>query len=143
MNPERDIGNDILTEGRFVRQQLINQLSAFVDNSFLSVKSKIKKRAREQRQHISQTGGGGYICSELRTIDRKSGDYAKFRNTITTNYKCEKNSFKKEVGEASKSTNTVARAAELYASSTSEMATAVGDMAVAITNWLKAYHNSP
>nr|CAI5847199.1 unnamed protein product [Callosobruchus analis] len=32
MNPERDIGNDILTEGRFVRQQLINQLSAFVDN---------------------------------------------------------------------------------------------------------------
>nr|CAI5847197.1 unnamed protein product [Callosobruchus analis] len=32
---------------------------------FYQWKSKIKKRAREQRQHISQTGGGGYICSEL------------------------------------------------------------------------------
>nr|CAI5860924.1 unnamed protein product [Callosobruchus analis] len=38
---------------------------------FYQWKSKIKKRAREQRQHISQTGGGGYICSELSETENR------------------------------------------------------------------------
>nr|CAI5843677.1 unnamed protein product [Callosobruchus analis] len=165
---------------------------------FYQWKSKIKKRAREQRQHISQTGGGGYICSELsETENRLMGligwehvvgcrdveepglpgsemeapQEVIIEQTVVENPELEifeqepliekaeimpnsetpsrptisvrKTASRKKLVRPQRAQTQLQEAADLYASSTSEMATAVGDMAVAITNWLKAYHRSP
>nr|CAI5843675.1 unnamed protein product [Callosobruchus analis] len=159
---------------------------------FYQWKSKIKKRAREQRQHISQTGGGGYICSELsETENRLMGligwehvvgcrdveepglpgsemeapQEVIIEQTVVENPELEifeqepliekaeimpnsetpsrPTASRKKLVRPQRAQTQLQEAADLYASSTSEMATAVGDMAVAITNWLKAYHRSP
>nr|CAI5849497.1 unnamed protein product [Callosobruchus analis] len=149
---------------------------------FYQWKSKIKKRAREQRQHISQSGGGGYTCSELsETENRLMGligwahvvgcrdveepglpgsemeapQEVIIEQIVVENPELEifeqepliekaeimpnsetpsrPTASRKKLVRPQRAQTQLQEAADLYASSTSEMATAVGDMAVAIT----------